>query len=127
MKERKMWIIALVAIMVFAATSFAATDENWVGTYRGTFVGRDDYGAFVISINQNGYIDGTGRSQVFMSQLDIEGEVRMDKSVEFYVVQGGERPIIFTGTIDFMNRIIGKWAYNDNSAQGSFYAMPNMD
>lgn len=62
-----------------------------------------------------------------MSELAIEGEVRIDKSVEFYVVEGGERPIVFTGTIDFMNRIIGKWANNDNSARGSFYAMPRPD
>lgn len=113
MKGRKMRIIALAAVMVFGAASFAAADGNWAGTYGGTFVGRDDYGAFVITINHNGYIHGTGRSQVFMSELAIEGEVRIDKSVEFYVVEGGERPIVFTGTIDFMNRIIGK-------AEGSF-------
>jgi hypothetical protein len=127
MKDRKMWIIALAAVMVFAATSFAAVDENPVGMYTGTFVGEEDYGSFVITINNNGYIEGTGRSQVYRSELAIRGEVHVDRSVEFYVVEGGEEPIIFTGKIDFMNRIIGKWVYNDHSAQGSFYAMPQMD
>lgn len=124
MRGRKVVFIALAAIVVFAASSFAAFDETLAGTYRGTFVGRDDYGAFVITVNHNGYIQGTGRSQVFMAELAIEGEVNPDKSVEFYVVEGGERPIIFDGKIDFMNRVIGTWTYSDHTAQGSFYAMP---
>jgi hypothetical protein len=127
MRGRKILFVALAATVVFAASSFAAFDESLVGIYRGTFVGRDDYGAFVITVNHNGYIQGTGRSQVFMEELAIEGEVGSDKSVEFYVIEGGERPIIFDGKIDFMNRIIGTWTYNDHSSQGSFYAMPQRD
>lgn len=127
MKGKTFWVMVLAAILVFGAPSFAAVDKTMVETYRGTFVGRDDYGAFTITINSDGFIDGTGSSNVFMSRRAISGKVQEDKSIEFHIIEGGKSPIIFTGTIDFMNRILGKWTYSDHSSQGSFYAMPQMD
>jgi hypothetical protein len=121
------WIMALAAILVFVAPSFAAMDETLVGTYCGTFVGRDDYGAFTIIIDNEGFIEGSGSSNVFMSRRPISGEVQAGKSIEFHIIEGGKRPIIFSGTIDFMNRILGKWTYSDHSSQGSFYAMPRQE
>lgn len=127
MKGKTLWIMVLAAILVFGAPSFAAIEQTLVGTYRGTFVGRDDYGAFTITIGSDGFVEGTGSSNVFMSRRTISGKVQADKSIEFHIIEGGKRPIIFTGTIDFMNRILGKWAYSDHSSQGSFYAMPGQE
>lgn len=127
MKGTKAWIIALAAVMLFAGASCAAAGDELAGTYRGIFVGRDDYGSFTITVDYDGLVEGIGRSNVYMIDLLISGEAQRDGSIEFYTVEGGETPIIFSGRIDFMKRILGKWAYQDLSTQGSFTAMPEVN
>ncbi len=120
MFNRKIWIIALAAIMVFGGASFAAVGGDLVGTYRGVFTGSENYGVFLVTVNPDGSIYGTGHSQVFMSDLVFEGTVRPDGTTEFYTVSGADSPIYFNGRIDFIKRLLGKWTYRDNNAWGSF-------
>jgi hypothetical protein len=123
MLNRKRWVFALVTVLVFAGASFAAIGGDLAGTYSGVFTGPENYGSFLITVDPDGSIYGTGRSQVFLDDLVIEGTTQPDGTTEFYTVAGADIPIIFKGRIDFMNRLLGKWTYQDNSAWGSFNAM----
>jgi hypothetical protein len=120
MLERKKWVFALATVLVFAGVSFASAGGNYAGTYNGVFTGPDNYGAFVIMVNPDGSINGTGRSQVFLNDLVIQGNVQSDGSASFSTVEGANIPINFNGRIDFMNRLLGRWTYQDNTAWGSF-------
>jgi hypothetical protein len=123
MSCKRILVLSLVVILAFGSVSFAAVGDNWVGTYNGTFVGKDNYGSFSIAVNADGSIDGIGHSNIWRVDLLIEGTVQPDGKVEFYTVEDAEIPIVFWGQIDFMNRILGKWAHQDDSARGSFVSM----
>lgn len=127
MKSGKFLFIALAALIFLAGSSVAYVGDELVGTYRGAFVGRDDYGSFIITVHPDGFVEGQGRSAESLIDLVISGEARRDGYIEFSTVEGGEVPIIFSGQIDFMKRIFGKWVYEDRSARGSFTAMPVLD
>ena len=105
---------------MFGGAAFAAVGGDLVGTYRGVFTGPENYGVFFVTVDPDGSVNGTGRSQVLLSDLVIEGTVQPDGTVEFFTVEGAEIPIYFNGKIDFMNRLLGKWTCQDNTTWGSF-------
>jgi len=119
MLNRKL-VIAFATILVFAGASFAAVGSEIAGTYRGVFTGPEDYGVFLVTVDIDGSIYGTGRSQVNYSDLLFEGTAQPDGTTEFYTVSGSAFPIVFSGKIDFMNRLLGKWTSQGNDAWGSF-------
>ncbi len=120
-KERRAWVAVLA---VLAAVTFlgltalaAAIDARFVGTYRGQFIGEQDYGTFVLAINAEGVILGDGMSTKREVPLSYSGICNPDGTLAFATVDG---LMNFTGSIDWMNRISGKWARADESARGSF-------
>ncbi|MDO9509308.1 MAG: hypothetical protein Q7I97_08255 [Thermovirgaceae bacterium] len=123
MLNRKTWVFALATLLVFCGAAFASIGSQLVGTYSGVFTGPENYGSFLVTVNPDGSINGTGRSQVYLNDLVIEGTARPDGTTEFYTVGGADIPIMFKGRIDFMNRLLGKWSSQDNNAWGSFNAM----
>jgi len=118
--NRRTWIIAFATLLVFAGASFAAIGGDLVGTYRGVFTGPDNYGVFLVTVDSDGSIYGTGRSQVYYSDLVFEGTTQPDGTTEFHTVAGADIPIVFNGRIDFMNRLLGKWNNQGDDAWGSF-------
>ena len=120
-KERRAWVAVLA---VLAAVTFlgltalaAAFDARFVGTSRGQFIGELDYGTFVLAVDAEGVILGDGMSTKREVPLAYSGSCNPDGTLTFSTVDGS---MIFTGSIDWMNRISGKWARADNSARGSF-------
>lgn len=119
--ERRAWVAVLA---VLAAVTFlglpafaAAIDARFVGTYRGQFLGELDYGTFVLALDAEGVMRGEGMSTKREVPLAYSGSCNPDGTFTFSTVDG---TMIFAGSIDWMNRISGKWARADNSARGSF-------
>jgi len=98
--KRVKWAAVLAAAMLLGVASAAMAQSSYTGTYRGTFIG-DDYGWFVVEVEPGGTISGTVHSNV--------------------------APIYFLGQIDFMNRFLGKWSFDDHSGRGSFYGILQKD
>ncbi|MDO9507933.1 MAG: hypothetical protein Q7I97_01100 [Thermovirgaceae bacterium] len=122
----KSWPLALAAVLVFAGASFAAAYSSPTGNYRGTFIG-DDYGSFLVDVNPDGSITGVVHSNVSFMDMEVTGTCAPDGDCDFTTVGNEAIHFYFLGKIDFMNRFIGKWAYLDNSARGSFYGMIQKD
>jgi hypothetical protein len=120
-RERRASVAALAllaAVMFLGLPAFAASiDARFVGTYRGQFLGELDYGTFVLAVDAEGVILGDGMSTKREVPLAYSGSCNPDGTLTFSTVDGS---MIFTGSIDWMNRISGKWARADNSARGSF-------
>ncbi len=125
-KGKTIRVLALGALMVLAAASFAAGQSAFTGTYRGTFIG-DDYGWFILEVEPGGTITGVVKSNVSMVDMEVEGRWELDGDSEFMTVGHEGEPLYFLGKIDFMNRFIGKWSYTDHSGRGSFYGIIQKD
>lgn len=111
-------LAALAVVVILGLPVLAATiEERFVGTYRGQFLGELDYGTFVLAVDAEGVILGDGMSTKREVPLAYSGSCNPDGTLTFSTVDGS---MIFTGSIDWMNRISGKWARGDNSARGSF-------
>lgn len=119
-------VCALAVIIVFAGVSFAAIDNSLTGSYRGTFIG-DDYGSFMVDVSPDGSITGIVHSNVSFLDMDVLGSCAFGGECEFRTTGENAFPLYFLGKIDFMNRLIGKWSYTDNSGRGSFYGMIQTD
>ena len=52
---------------MFAGSSFVAVGGDLAGTYSGVFTGPENYGSFLVTVNPDGSINGTGRLQVFLN------------------------------------------------------------
>ena len=104
----------------------AMAQSSYTGTYRGTFIG-DEYGWFGVEVEPGGTISGTVHSNVALVDLEVQGRWELDGDCEF-MTTGEESPTIyFLGKIDFMNRFLGKWSYDDHSGRGSFYGILQKD
>ncbi|MFP4482780.1 MAG: hypothetical protein ACLFN0_08315 [Thermovirgaceae bacterium] len=120
MFNRKSWVVAFAMVLLFTGASFASLGSNIVGTYRGVFTGPEDFGVFLVTVDPDGSVTGTGRSQVHYSDLVMEGTVQPDGTAEFYTIDKAGSQIHFNGKIDFMNRLLGKWNNHDTAAWGPF-------
>lgn len=88
---------------------------NFQGQYVGQFIG-EDYGLISLGIDERGSILGTGKSTKYEVTMDFSGSVQPGGAMEFVTADGG---MVFSGAIDWMNRVGGKWTKKDGSA-GSF-------
>ncbi|MEA3508098.1 MAG: hypothetical protein U9R40_04170 [Synergistota bacterium] len=119
---RKLLVVLVAASLLAAFAGVAGADylnPKLVGEYQGTFIG-DDYGSFLVTVNPDGSITGTAHSNVTYQDMGVSGACQIDGTCEFATT---ETPLYFKGKIDFMNRLIGKWAYTDHSGRGSFFAI----
>lgn len=115
---------ALLAVYTFAAPAQAAqVGTRYVGSYVGTFLGDEDYGSFVLTINPDGNISGVGKSTKHNVDLMYSGVCQSDGTIQFMTT---DRYLNFVGHIDWMNRMFGKWTRSGNSASGSFTAVPSV-
>lgn len=127
MTSRKVkWTAVIAAALLLVAASMAMAQSSYTGTYRGTFIG-DDYGWFVVEVEPGGTISGTVHSNVALVDLEVQGRWELDGDCEFMTTGGESPPIYFLGKIDFMNRFLGKWSYDDHSGRGSFYGILQKD
>ncbi len=108
-------LVAVMTVLVLPALA-AEIDSKFVGTYKGQFIG-EDYGTFLLEVGTNGVISGSGMSTKREAPLVYSGVCGPDGTFQFTT---GDKSIIFAGTIDWMNRMSGKWANADNTARGSF-------
>lgn len=108
----------LLAVCMFSGA--AQADTKYSGDYNGTFLGEFDYGWFALNIQPDGYISGTGRSTARDIYLEYRGTCQPDGTLQFTSTDGSLR---FTGHIDWMSRIFGRWERFDISAGGSFTAV----
>lgn len=122
----KVIVCALALVIFFSGISSAAIDDSLTGNYRGTFIG-DDYGSFLVDVNQDGSITGMIHSNVSFLDMEVSGTCSVNGDCEFSTVGEVSFPFYFLGKIDFMNRFIGKWSYADDSGRGSFYGMIQKD
>lgn len=120
--KRSILAVALAVILVFAGSAFGEIGENLTGNYQGTFIG-DDYGWFKVDVNPDGSITGTVHSNVSYLDMEVQGTCDFNGECEFMTTGYELVPYYFLGKIDFMNRLIGKWAYSDQSGRGSFYGI----
>ena len=88
---------------------------NFQGQYVGQFIG-EDYGLISLKIDEKGLILGTGKSTKYEVALEFSGSVQPDGAMEFFTADGG---MAFSGVIDWMNRVGGKWTKKDGTS-GSF-------
>ena len=110
--------VVLLAVCMFSAVAQAET--KYSGDYNGTFLGESDYGWFALNIQPDGIISGTGRSTARDIYLEYRGTCQPDGTLQFTSTDGSLR---FTGHIDWMSRIFGRWERSDISAGGSFTAV----
>lgn len=116
----KIAITCIVLVAVFMLTSAAQANTKNVGDFNGTFLGEVDYGWFALNIQPDGIISGTGASTVRDINLDFKGTCQPDGKLQFTSTDGSLR---FTGHIDWMSRIFGRWERLDIAADGSFTAV----
>lgn len=88
---------------------------NFQGQYVGQFIG-EDYGLISLNIDEKGAVAGSGKSTKFELVLDFFGAVKADGVLQFDSLDG---QMTFTGSIDWMNRVGGKWTKKDGTS-GSF-------
>lgn len=113
-------IIGFLALaLVFGSIASASIPERMSGNYIGTFIG-DDYGSLRLTVSFDGLITGIAHSNVSLEDLTVTGTCNYDGTCEFMTE---EKPMRFFGSIDFMNRFIGKWESTEGSKRGSFTAM----
>ena len=124
--KRVKWAAVLAAAMLLGVASAAMAQSSYTGTYRGTFIG-DDYGWFVVEVEPGGTISGTVHSNVALMDLEVQGRWELGGDCEFMTVGGEGASIYFMGRIDFMNRFLGKWSFDDHSGRGSFYGILQKD
>lgn len=111
-----------LAVYMFALPVEAAQIESrFVGNYNGFFNGDADYGRFVVTIETSGNIYGTGWSSKTSTDMSFSGSCQPGGAFQFQTTDGS---MIFTGTLDWMNRMDGRWSKADGSGQGSFGAVP---
>ncbi|MGC9490156.1 MAG: hypothetical protein ACP5CD_02870 [Thermovirgaceae bacterium] len=120
-KEISVALVVLFALITLCGSqaSAASIPERMSGNYLGTFIG-DDYGSLRLTISPDGVISGIAHSNVSYEDLEISGKCNYDGTCEF--VTAG-KPLRFFGSIDFMNRFIGKWESTEGSERGSFTAI----
>jgi hypothetical protein len=111
-------LFAITALFGSAATA-ASIPERMSGDYLGTFIG-DDYGALRLTITPEGSITGIAHSNVSYEDMEVSGNCDYDGTCEFTTAG---KPLRFFGSIDFMNRFIGKWESTEGSGKGSFTAI----
>jgi hypothetical protein len=124
--RRLKWAIALTAVLLLVLAPLAMAQVSLTGTYRGTFIG-DDYGWFVVEVETGGSITGVVHSNVSLMDMEVQGRWELDGAFEFMTVQEEGVPLYFLGQIDFMNRFLGKWSFDDHSGRGSFYGIIQRD
>ncbi|HQO83812.1 MAG TPA: hypothetical protein PLS21_07455 [Synergistales bacterium] len=124
--RRMKWALALTAVLLLVLAPLAMAQVSLTGTYRGTFIG-DDYGWFVVEVEPDGIITGVVHSNVSLMDMEVQGRWEPDGAFEFMTVQEEGVPLYFLGQIDFMNRFLGKWSYDDHSGRGSFYGIIQRD
>ncbi len=120
--SRKLFAVLVAASLLAAFAGVAGADylsPRLVGEYQGTFIG-DDYGSFLVTVNPDGSVTGHAHSNLTYQDMEVSGACQIDGTCEFTT---HEAPLYFKGKIDFMNRLIGKWAYTDHSGKGSFFAI----
>ena len=110
--------VVLLTVCMFSAV--AQADTKNAGDYNGTFLGESDHGWFALSIQPDGIITGSGRSTERDVYLEYRGTCQPDGTLQFTSTDGSLR---FTGHIDWMSRIFGRWERLDVSAGGSFTAV----
>lgn len=115
-----LFTLALLFGSVAAASSIP---ERMTGNYIGTFIG-DDYGSLRLSVTPEGVITGIAHSNVSLKDMVVNGQCGYDGTCEF-TTEG--KPMRFFGSIDFMNRFIGKWESTEGTGRGSFTAIINRD
>ncbi len=122
MRTKKSWtriaFLAILTVVVLAALPALAVtiDERLVGTYRGQFIG-EDYGTFMLALDAEGVITGNGMSTKNEVPLTFSGTCNPDGTLTFVTVDGSMN---FTGSIDWMNRMGGKWSRSGDGGRGSF-------
>ncbi|HOI82305.1 MAG TPA: hypothetical protein PLK59_08465 [Synergistales bacterium] len=124
--RRLKWAMALTAVLLLVLAPLAMAQVSLTGTYRGTFIG-DDYGWFVVEVETGGSITGVVHSNVSLMDMEVQGRWELDGAFEFMTVQEEGVPLYFLGQIDFMNRFLGKWSFDDHSGRGSFYGIIQRD
>ncbi len=120
-KETSVILVALFALAALCGSqaSAASIPERMSGNYLGTFIG-DDYGALRLTISPDGLVSGIAHSNVTYEDLEVSGKCNYDGTCEFTTAG---KPLRFFGSIDFMNRFIGKWESTEGSERGSFTAI----
>lgn len=113
---------AILAICTFIAPAQAAlTEVRYIGSYTGSYLGDADFGSCELTINADGNIYGTGSSNKYEIAQEYSGSCQNDGTFQFTTANGSLK---FAGRIDWMNRMFGRWTFNDNSESGSFTAVP---
>jgi len=120
-KEISVILVALFALAALCGShaSAASIPERMTGNYLGTFIG-DDYGSLRLTVSPDGVITGIAHSNVSYEDLEVSGNCNYDGTCEFTTTG---KPMRFFGSIDFMNRFIGKWESTEGSKRGSFTAI----
>lgn len=114
---RIVFLATLAAVVLAVLPALAVTiDERFVGTYKGQFIG-EDYGTFLLALDAEGVITGNGMSTKNEVPLTFSGTCNPDGTLTFSTVDGSMN---FTGSIDWMNRMGGKWTRSGDGARGSF-------
>lgn len=108
--------VLAAAVPLMRPTAASAIEERLVGTYRGQFIG-EDYGTFLLALDEAGGITGNGMSTKNEVELTFSGTCNPDGTLTFSTI---DRSMVFTGTIDWMNRMGGKWIRTDTEERGSF-------
>ena len=113
----KKWALGMaLALLVTMATGAWAF---YAGVFQGTFIG-DNYGAFEITVGQNGEISGLAHSNKMQQDFALSGQVNFDGMHHFATPDGS---IIFIGSVDQVGRLMGRWGSSDGSARGNFTAL----
>jgi len=113
----KKWTLGMALVLL--ATMATGAWAFYVGSYQGTFIG-DNYGAFEITVGQNGEISGLAHSNKLQQDFSLSGRVTFDDNHHFATPDGS---LVFVGSVDHVGRLMGRWGSSDGSARGNFTAL----
>ena len=112
-------VFACATIVAAFMLALPVQAAQYAGNYKGFYHGVEDYGVFVLTFDAGGNISGTATSGKTGAEVPLSGSCQSGGGFQFK-----SAGMVFNGTVDWMSRLNGKWALANNSAGGTFGAVP---
>lgn len=116
--NRKGFLCVAMVLGILMAAAVGAW-AFYAGSYQGTFIG-DNYGAFEVTVGQNGEISGLAHSNKLQRDFPLAGQVGPEGIHQFSTPDGA---LVFSGSVDQVGRLMGRWGSSDGAARGNFTAL----